>query len=514
MSGDSIRKIVIVGGGAAGWMTAAALSQFLPANFTKIELVESEEIGIIGVGEATVPTILLFNRRLGINEVEFVRQTQGTFKLGIEFVDWGKLGNRFFHGFGDFGPPIDSVPMYQYWLKLHKAGDMAALAEYSVPSLMAEMNRCAQPHQDHRSPFAAFLYAYQFDAALYAKYLRGYAEQRSVKRINARIVDVKLRAEDGFIEALVLEDGTQIDGDLFVDCSGFVGLLIEKALKTGYEDWTHWLPCDRAWAVPCDGTSPLTPYTRSTAREAGWQWRIPLQHRTGNGYVYCSNFIGDDEASATLMSNLDGKAQAEPRLLRFKTGRRKKFWNKNCVSIGLSSGFVEPLESTTVSLIQNGIGRLIEYFPDRNFDPALESEFNRQATTEIERIRDFIILHYCVTDRTDSELWKYCANMSLPDSLRYKMEMFRARGRPVIYEADGFKEASWISIYNGLGVIPKAYDPLVDRIEGNKIRALLEERRTILRRGVQTMPTHEQFIVHNFRKGEALAGMKPAVHLA
>ncbi|MDE2492893.1 MAG: tryptophan 7-halogenase [Alphaproteobacteria bacterium] len=496
---DRIQKIVVVGGGSAGWMTAAALSRFLPANFTQVELVESEEIGIIGVGEATVPTLHLYNQRLGINEVEFVRKTQGTFKLGIEFVDWGRIGNRFFHGFGDFGPMIDSIPPYQYWLKLHMAGDRTALTDYSVPSVMAELNRCAQPHPDPKSPFSAFLYAYQFDAALYAQYLRGYAEQRGVRRTNAKIIDVQLRSNDGFIEALLLDNGERVEGDLFVDCSGFTGLLIERAMRTGYEDWTHWLPCDRAWAVPCESVSPLTPYTRSTARAAGWQWRIPLQHRIGNGYVYCSKFVGDDTAAATLLSNLDGKALSEPRMLRFTTGRRKKFWNKNCVAIGLSSGFIEPLESTTISLIQNGIGRLIEYFPDRNFDPALESEYNRHSIMEIERIRDFIILHYCATNRNDSELWRYCREVQLPESLNYKMDVFRARGRPIIYESDGFKEASWISIYNGLDVVPKAYDPLVDRYGADEVRQMLVERRTIVRQGVETMPTHEEFIGRYFR---------------
>jgi len=503
MSPDCIRKIVVVGGGAAGWMSAAALSQLLPRDFTQIELVESEEIGIIGVGEATVPTIFWFNKKLGIDEADFVSKTQGTFKLGIDFVDWGKIGNRFFHGFGFFGPPIDDIPAYQYWLKLHKQGDQTRLEGYCVPAIMAELNRCVRPHPDPNSPFSAFLYAYQFDAALYARYLRGYAEQRGVKRTNARIVDVKLRGEDGFIEALVLEDGTLVAGDLFIDCSGFVGLLIEKALKTGYEDWTHWLPCDRALAAPCESVSPVTPYTRSTAREAGWQWRIPLQHRIGNGYVYCSKFISDEKAAETLMGNLDGKALAEPRQLRFAAGRRKKFWHKNCVAIGLASGFVEPLESTTVSLIQNGIARLIEYFPDKNCDPALQDEFNRRSVMEIEGIRDFIILHYCLTERRDSELWNYCREMPLPDSLAYKIEMFRTRGYPIVHESDNFKEPSWIAIFNGLGVVPQSYNPLVDRKSEPEIRRILADRKAVLRRGVEAMPTQEQFIDRYFRAGGA-----------
>ena len=496
---ERIQKIVVVGGGTAGWMTAAALSRFLPPHFASIELVESEEIGTIGVGEATVPTLHLFNQRLGINEVDFVRQTKGTFKLGIDFVDWGWIGNRFFHGFGDYGPLIDSVPAYQYWLKLHMQGYPARLDDFSVPALMAELNRCAQPHPDPNSLFAAFIYAYQFDAGLYAQYLRGYAESHGVNRTSGKIVEVKLRPQDGFIDALVLDDGRRIGGELFIDCSGFSGLLIEKTLKAGFEDWTHWLPCDRAVAMACESVNPLTPYTRATAREHGWQWRIPLQHRIGNGYVYCSKFISDDEATQKLIERLDGKPLTEPRTLKFAAGRRLKSWSKNCVAIGLSAGFVEPLESTTIALIQNGIGRLIENFPDTSFDPVTESEYNRQSTAEIERIRDFLILHYCVTRRDDGELWRYCRNMSIPDSLIWKMEVFRSRGRPVVYESEGFKEANWIALYNGLGVVPKAYDTLVDRRSADEIRRIFDDRRGALRRGVETMPTHEAFIDRYFR---------------
>ncbi len=494
-----ISKVVIVGGGTAGWMTAAAMQKFFQPGFAKIELVESEEIGTVGVGEATLPTIYIFNNRLGINEADFMRKTMATFKVGIEFCDWGHIGNRFFHGFGDFGAPIDAITPYQYWLKLRGLGVDMDLGELCVPSVMAQLNRFAQPHPDPKNPFSAFLYAYHFDAMLYARYLREYSEQLGVKRTNARIVDVKLRGEDGFIRSVVLDDGSEIEGDLFIDCSGFIGLLIEKALKTGYEDWTHWLPCDRALAVPCESAGRLTPFTRSTAREAGWQWRIPLQHRIGNGYVYSSKFIGDDDASRTLLANLDGKTLAEPRGLRFTTGRRRKFWNRNCVAIGLAAGFLEPLESTSIALIQNAIGRLLELFPDRDFHPMLEAEFNRQSEQEFERVRDFIILHYAFSKRTDSALWDYCRGMSLPDSLKFKIDLFRARGRPAIYDGEGFKEPSWIAIYNGLNVTPQAYDSLVDRRSEADIRSLLEERRTALRRIVETMPTHEQFIERNIQ---------------
>ncbi len=498
-SPDRIRKVVIVGGGTAGWMTAAGMKRYFEPGFADVELVESAAIGTIGVGEATIPSIYLFNQRLGLNEADFMRNTMGTFKVGIEFCDWGRIGNRFFHGFGDFGPPIDAIVPYQYWLMLRRHGSQLDLADLSVPSVMARLNRFAQPHPDPKSPFAAFLYAYHFDASLYARYLRDYAERLGVKRTDARIVDVKLRGEDGFIRSVVLEDGREIEADLFIDCSGFIGLLIEKALKTGYEDWSQWLPCDRALAVPCESAGALTPYTRSTAREAGWQWRIPLQHRIGNGYVYSSKFISDEKARETLLANLDGKQLAEPNALRFVTGRRKKFWNRNCVAIGLSGGFLEPLESTSIAVIQNAIGRLLELFPDRRFQPALEEEFNRQSVIEFERIRDFIIVHYALTQRDDSAFWNYCRTMSLPDSLHFKLEMFRARGRPVIYEGDGFKESSWIAIYNGLCLEPEGYDTLVERKSESDIRRLLEERRTIIRRGVETMPTHDEFIARNIR---------------
>ncbi len=496
---DRIKKIVIVGGGTAGWMTAAALRRLLGPHFADIQLIESEEIGTVGVGEATLPTLHLFHAKLGIPEVEFVRATQATFKLGIEFCDWGHIGNRFFHGFGDYGPYIDAVSPYQYWLKLRAAGDVPPLGDYSVPTVMAELNRCAQPHPDPKSPFAAFIYAYQFDATLYARFLRSYAEKLGVVRTNARIVDVVLREGDGFIESVVLQNGERVAGHLFIDCSGFVSLLLGRALGIGFEDWSKWLPCDRALAMPCESVSPVTVFTRSTARDAGWQWRIPLQHRIGNGYVYCSKFASDDEAAATLLANLDGKALGEPRLLRFTAGRRHKQWERNCIAIGLSGGFLEPLESTSIALIQNGIGRIIEYFPDKSFDPIVRDEFNRQSEIEYERIRDFIIAHYHFTERRDSELWRYCSTMTLPDTLAYKIEVFRSRGRPVVYDSDGFKEASWLSIYNGLGVAPRAYDSLVDRIPLDNIRRTFAERRALLRRVVETMPTHEQFLERNFR---------------
>jgi tryptophan halogenase len=365
--------------------------------------------------------------------------------------------------------------------------------------MAAFANRFAPPHPDPKSPLAAFTYAFHFDAALYARFLRGYAEKRGVARTNAKIVDVKLRGTDGFIESLLLDNGAQVEGDFFIDCSGFRGLLIEEALKTGYEEWTHWLPCDRAVTIPCASAGPLTPYTRLTAREGGWQWRIPLQHRIGNGHVYSSPFISDDAATQTLLDNLDGKALAEPRILRFVTGRRRKFWAKNCVAIGLAAGFMEPLESTSILLIQSTINRLIELFPDGAFQPVVADEFNRLSVIEYERIRDFLILHYRLNERMGEGLWDYCREMPIPDTLALKMELFAARGHVVSLPGDSFLEPSWTSLFNGLGCVPRDWDPLVERIDDARAAKILRERREFLHRAVSAMPALDDFIARNCR---------------
>ena len=499
MTDNNIRKIVIVGGGTAGWMAAAALSSVLRRDQCEIVLVESDEIGTVGVGEATIPVIMLFNRLLGLDENDFVRRTQGTFKLGIQFVNWTRLGHTYFHPFGKYGGDFGAVPFHQHWLKLRALGEATDLENYALSAVAARSGRFDRPNPDQNSVFSTYSYAYHFDASLYAKFLRGYAERRGVKRTEGKVVDVQLRGVDGFIENVQLANGTQIGGELFFDCSGFRGLLIEQVLQAGFEDWGHWLPCDRAVAVPCENASVLTPYTRATARDAGWQWRIPLQHRIGNGYVYSSQAISDDEAAATLMANLDGKARAEPRLIRIATGRRKKAWSRNCIALGLAGGFIEPLESTSIHLIQTGITKLLTMFPDRNFDVLTMEEYNRKVALEYERVRDFIILHYHATEREDTKFWSYCKNMSVPDTLQRRMDIFRRYGRLALDADDLFKEASWLAVLMGQGVKPERYDPLTDSFDLDTMRSIMANMRSVICGAVDRMPSHQEFIARYCR---------------
>ena len=497
MNERQIRSVVIVGGGTAGWMCAAALSRLLRNGFTTITLIESEEIGIVGVGEATIPPILAFNQLLGIDEDDFLQHTQGTFKLAIEFVDWTSIGHRYFHPFGSFGVDMEAVKFHQFWLKHHLLGEERDIAEFNLCTVAAKLGRFTRPSPDPSTVLSSLKYAYHFDASLYARYLRRYAEGRGVVRREGRIVDTILRGEDGFVEAVTLADGARIDGEFFIDCSGFRGLLIEQALKTGYEDWTHWLPCDRAVAVPCARTSDPEPFTRSTARKAGWQWRIPLQHRTGNGYVYSSKHIGDDEAARTLLANLDGKPLAEPRKLSFTTGRRRLQWNKNCVALGLASGFIEPLESTSIHLVQAGISKLLALFPDRSFNPVQTAEYNRLSAIQLEQIRDFIILHYKATERDDSEFWNQCRTMSIPDTLSAKIELFRAGGRFFRFEDELFSEVDWVSVLLGQNIRPQSYDPLVDSLNEQAIHGNLARLKALIRRTAEAMPSHGAYIAQH-----------------
>ncbi|MFZ6745304.1 tryptophan halogenase family protein [Undibacterium sp. JH2W] len=491
-----ISKITIVGGGSAGWMAAAALATYLGKGAT-IRLIESEEIGIVGVGEASVPHIRLFNGQwLGIDEAEFVKRTQGTVKLGIQFNDWGRIGDSYIHGFGAIGRSLGPLPFHQFWLKLFLSGRASPIGDYSPQTVMAARGKFAPGDQNAapNSPLADIAYAYHFDATLYARYLRELAEGRGVQRIEGKIVGVNQRASDGFIESLTMENGAVVDGELFIDCSGFSALLIEQTLKTGYADWTHWLPCDRALAVPSESVDPITPYTRATARAAGWQWRIPLQHRVGNGYVYSSQHLSDDEAAATLLANLDGKALAEPRQLRFTTGMRKKFWNKNVVALGLASGFLEPLESTSIYLAQSGITRLLSLFPKNDFNPLLAERYNRESVTEYERIRDFLILHYHATERDDTPFWKHCRSMEIPDSLRVAIDLFHYDGRYFRNGEDFFALPSWVQVMLGQRILPQGYHPIVDDMPEDKLADYVESMRTTLLHAADAMPTHQQWI--------------------
>ncbi|MCC2957233.1 tryptophan 7-halogenase [Massilia sp. IC2-477] len=494
MHNEALKDIVIVGGGTAGWMTAAALSTMLNGRYN-IRLVESDEIGIVGVGEATIPMIQRFNRVLGIDEHEFMRETQGSFKLGIEFVNWGRVGERYMHGFGRLGQDLATVPFDQYWQKMRLAGKAAPLEEYSITRMAAKAGKFMPPRFDvQNSPLRDINYAYHFDASLYAKYLRKLAESRGVVRIEGRITRVTQREPDGHVDAVELENGSRVEGELFIDCSGFRGLLIEQTLQTGYEDWTHWLPADRALAVPCESAPAITPYTRATAHKSGWQWRIPLQHRTGNGHVYCSRFISDDEAAATLLANLDGKALAEPRLIKFQTGMRKLAWNRNVVALGLASGFLEPLESTSIHLIQSGIQRLIDFFPDRGWSEIDRDEYNRQSRFDYERIRDFIVLHYHLNQRTDSPYWQECAHMAIPETLQRKMDMYRTHGRVVRVDNELFSEVGWIQVFEGQNMPIEGYHPLADTQSEEDIAEYLASVREVIAKCVEVMPSHNDYI--------------------
>jgi len=487
-------NVVVVGGGTAGWMAAAALSKLLPTRCA-VTLVESEAIGIVGVGEATLPHIRGFNERLGIDEAEFMAATRATFKLGIEFRDWARKGDSYLHPFGAFGRGHGQVDFHHYWSRLREAGaPVAELGEYSMAVTMAYANRFALPDPDPAMIGSTFNYAYQFDATLFAPFLRKVAEGLGAQRIEGRIVDVELDGETGNVTAIKLESGDRVEGDLFIDCSGFVSLIIGKALGEAFEDWSQWLPCDRAVAMPCRTETALTPYTSATAMNAGWRWRIPLQHRTGNGYVYSSEFISDEDARAAIVAAVEGEPIAEPRVLKFKAGRRTRSWVRNCVAVGLSSGFLEPLESTSIYLIQAAVGALVELFPERNISPVDRDEFNRLIDMEYDRIRDFLILHYHATERSDSPFWDYVRTMSVPETLQEKIDLFRRRGRLVKYREGVFLDASWIAVYTGQRIVPEGHDRRADLPPVDALAREAEALRREIRAIAERMPDHRAHI--------------------
>ncbi|TPG42514.1 tryptophan 7-halogenase [Sphingomonas koreensis] len=496
MTDHRIRNVVIVGGGTAGWMTAAAFARFLNNGYTQVTLIESEEIGTVGVGEATIPPIINFNRLLGLHDNEFIKETSATFKLGIEFVNWGGLGERYFHPFGAHGQDLQGVHFHQLYLRERQRRVLPDISAWSMSAVAASMGKFGRPSEDAKSPIRELFYAYHFDAGLYAKYLRRYSEANGTRRVEGRIVDTELRAEDGFVTGVKLADGQTITGDLFIDCSGFRGLLIEETLRTGYDDWQHWLPCDRAIAVPTSYAGDPDPFTRSTARSAGWQWRIPLQHRMGNGLVYASEFISDEDAERELLGNLEGEPLAPPRKLSFTTGRRKQSWNRNVIALGLSSGFIEPLESTSIHFVQSGISRLISLFPDLRFDPIERDEYNRQMGALYEDVRDFIVLHYKATQRDDTPFWNRCRTMPIPDSLERRIDLFKAKGRIFREGVELFSDASWVAVCLGQHIIPQDYEPAVDALDEDKIAAALDQ----IRRGyldvAARLPTHGDFVRH------------------
>ncbi|QIR14901.1 tryptophan halogenase family protein [Shewanella aestuarii] len=486
---SAIKKVVIAGGGTAGWMAGAALSKLMGKHI-EVVLVESDDIGTVGVGEATIPTLHVFHRLLGLKEQDVMAATNATFKLGINFENWHDVGKDYLHSFGFLGKDCWACGFQHFWLKGKQQGLVSEIGDYCTEHLAARQGRFAVlPNQDYN-------HAYHMDASLYAKFLRNIAEENGLKRIEGKITDVLQHDANGYIKALQLANGELIEGDLFIDCTGFRALLIEQTLNTGFDDWSHWLPCDSAIAVQTESVEKPLAYTRSIARESGWQWRIPLQTRTGNGFVFCSKYMSDDQAIETLLANIEGKPLNQPRVIKFKTGTRRQHWNKNCVAVGLSSGFLEPLESTSIHLIQRSIVRLMQLFPSQGIDQTDINEFNQQTKLEMDNIRDFIILHYKVTDREDSRFWRYCKNMPIPASLQHRIDMFSQSGKVYKYGNELFGESSWIQVMMGQGIMPKEYHPIVDVMEKDELSNFLNNIKTTAKRKVDTLPPHTDFINH------------------
>ncbi|MEL7311704.1 MAG: tryptophan halogenase family protein [Pseudomonadota bacterium] len=490
-----IREVVILGGGTAGWMAAAALARLMIPAGVNVKLVESETIGTVGVGEATIPQITLFNRLLDLDEDQFVRETQATYKLGIEFTDWRRKGHSYFHPFGNYGADMEGVAFHHFWLHQAQRSTAPPLGEFCLQELAAKAGRFMRPDKRQgNSPLAFIAYAFQFDAASYAAFLRRYAESRGVERIEGRVRNVDVDPESGRVTQLMLESGLTVAGEFFIDCSGFRGVLIEQTLKAGYDDWSNSLPCNRAVAVGCERPKAPEPFTRSTARDAGWQWRIPLQHRTGNGHVFCDGFTTEDEATAMLMENLEGPPIGDPRPLRFTTGIRRSVWKHNVLALGLAAGFLEPLESTSIHLIQTGIARLMTLFPTREIAAADIEEYNRATRAEYEYVRDFLVLHYRQTERDDTEFWRHCQNLPMSDHLRRKIDLYAANGRIIRERDELFTETSWLAVLHGQGVEPRGHHPVVSGLGSQEVSARLSQMHAVIANSLQTMPSHEAFL--------------------
>jgi tryptophan halogenase len=495
MQGKRIRKIAIIGGGTSGWMAAALFSKTMGTVMYDVTLIESEEIGTVGVGEATIPPILLFNKLLDIDEDEFIWETNATVKLGIKFNDWRALGSSYFHPFGYMGQDMDGISFNHFWMRFAHLSGNFDYGRFNVETVAARENRYGRTPPHEAKDRFGLNYAFQFDASLYAAYLRRYAEKRGVRRVEGMVVKVDQDAESGFVTGVHLKDGQVVEGDFFIDCSGFRGLLIEQTLKSGYEDWSHWLPCDRAAAVPCEKPAgPIEPYVVCTSREAGWQWKIPLQHRTGNGYVFCSDFISEDEACEKLMTRLPAKALKDPKVMRFTTGHRRKVWEKNVVAVGLSSGFLEPLESTSIHLGQAVITKLINQFPKEGICQSAVDQFNADVLADYVNVKDFLIAHYKVTDREDTPFWKHCKYMDIPDSLKSRLEIFRKTGHVHLRPHELFLEASWFAVLVGQGLFPEHYHPLADTISEDNLKLRLAKIRTGITDRVNSLPDHAAFI--------------------
>ena len=493
MNTKAVKNVVILGGGTAGWITASVLVKIL-GKVINITLVESDDIGIVGVGEATIPPIINFNAALGLDEKAFIRETQGSIKLGIQFENWGKPGDSYMHAFGSIGKEFPFCNFHHFWLKSKQLGMGFDFWDFSLAYQAARQNHFAKLARIEGVNLPGLSYAYHFDAGLYAQFLRRFCEPLGVKRIEGTVKKVHLDPVKGEVTRLTLASGNEVEGDLFVDCTGLHSLLIDKSLNTGFEDWSHWLPADSALAVPCESVQPITPYTKAIAHPKGWQWRIPLQHRIGNGFVYSSKYCSDDEAKQTLLSNLDGKALAEPRKISFRTGRRLKQWNRNVVSIGLSSGFLEPLESTSIHLIQSGVFRLLKFFPHSGITDAARDEFNRQSKVEFEQIRDFIILHYKLNTRGDSQYWKDYQAMDIPESLRRKIDLFSASGLIFREQDELFTEVAWQQVFIGQGIVPTDTHPLVNALKEEQLQDLLSNLKAVMQLTSQRLGSHADFL--------------------